>query len=92
MYVAKPFRHLFAAGVSGLGVVAAFATTRPTLGGWAFLAAIIGLFVAWSLGEVIINKIDFWLRRTTKDARWLASHEGRQWLKTSEGRAWKQNG
>ena len=39
MYVAKPFRVFFAAGASGLGVVAAFAATRPTLGSWAFLAA-----------------------------------------------------
>ncbi len=90
MYVAKPFRIFFAAGVSGLGVVAAFAATRPTLGSWAFLAAFVGMFVAWTLGEVVINKIDFWLRRTTKDARWLASHEGQTWLKTPEGRAWEK--
>ena len=90
MYVAKTFRLLFAAGVSGLGVAVAFAATRPTLGRWAFLATFVGMFVAWTLGEVVINKIDFWLRRTTKDARWLASHEGREWLKTPEGIAWKE--
>lgn len=91
MYVPKLFRHLFVAGAGGLGLATAFAVTRPTLGGWAIPAAVIGLFVAWSLGEAVINRVDFWLRRTTKDARWLASHEGQEWLKTPEGRAWKQN-
>ena len=56
---------------------------------WSIGCAAMAFLVLWALSEGSVNAVDMWLRRTTKDDHWLASHEGRAWLETPEGKAWK---
>jgi hypothetical protein len=41
---------------------------------------------------VVIDPIDLWLRRTTRDPLWLMTYEGKSWLASAEGQAWSSSG
>ena len=84
MNIGKPFR-----------IILPFLPASATAGGLLVLskpiwAVLLLFFVIYFIFDWMINKIDFWLRRKTKDQLWLWSYEGRKWLETPEGQDWKK--
>jgi hypothetical protein len=90
MMLAKPFRVIAAASISGVVCGSAFAVLkhRFDLGAWTF-AFVVPLFpVIAFAAEFPVNRLDRHLRRVTRDPHWLATDEGKIWLRSDEGRAW----
>ena len=92
VHIAKPIRHIVAAGLGGACAVAVFVWLQPRWGNWA-LATIpfVGFFSWMILGDVLINSLDLWLRRRTRDPIWLMGNEGKRWLESEEGHAWQRS-
>lgn len=82
MKIGKPYRLILATLLSG-------AITGLIVGISHRLWLVLIYLPIYLATETIINSIDLWLRRTTKDQLWLWGSEGKQWLETPEGQAWK---
>ena len=90
MRIGKVPRVLGAAAIASLLAVGSALWLSRFIGLWGYAVALL-LFPFFNfLGEVPVNALDFWLRRSTNDEIWLRSHEGKQWLQTKQGQAWQK--
>ena len=91
MTIGKPYRVILPSIPAG--IVAAVSESILTLTGMLKLVSIlfVGIFT-YIVFNTLIHKLDWYLRKTTKESSWLRSAEGVIWLGTAEGKEWaKQN-
>src|SRR5271154_4973133 len=87
MYVAKPFRHL-------LHIMALFgylAAILFSLNGFALVIASLLYPVVYISFGLLIDVMEWQLRKRTRDPAWLFGNEGRGWLKSEDGRKWLES-
>ncbi len=92
MIIGKPFRVILPSIPAG--IAAAILGGILSLTGILKLVSVIfvGVFT-YLVFNVTIHKLDWYLRKTTKESSWLRSAEGVTWLGTTKGKEWaKQNG
>ncbi len=91
MIIGKPFRVILPSIPAGIAAA--------ILGGILSLTGILKFVSVMFVGvftylvfNVTIHKLDWYLRKTTKESSWLRSAEGVTWLGTTKGKEWaKQN-
>ncbi len=92
MIIGKPFRFILP-GIPA-GIAAAILGSILTLTGILKLVSVlfVGVFT-YLVFNALIHKLDWYLRKATKEPSWLRSTEGVTWLGTTKGKEWaKQNG
>jgi hypothetical protein len=76
-------RSLLAVALAGATTGVALAVAIPSLGPALRVAAIIVAvpvyFVVWMGFKLLVDELDHWLRRATRDSLWLSTDEGRRW-------------
>lgn len=56
----------------------------------ALLLAVPGAYmIAFVFSMAVIDPLDLWLRRRTRDPIWLMTTEGQEWLSSDEGKEWQ---
>lgn len=94
MYIPKPHRLLiqFTLFVAlAVAFVAVASELRPAaLAIVALLLAVPGAYmIAFVFSMAVIDPLDLWLRRRTRDPIWLMTSEGREWLSSDENKKWQ---
>ncbi len=92
MIIGKPLRVILPSIPAGIAAA--------ILGGILTLTGILKLVSVLSVGvftylvfNALIHKLDWYLRKATKEPSWFRSAEGVTWLGTTKGKEWaKQNG
>ncbi len=86
MRIGKPWRTLLQSAIAGalmgfgsvVGVGCASAPWR-----WAVWASLLPLsFPVYLASGFLVDSVDHWLRRVTRDPLWLMTDEGRRWLQS----------
>lgn len=90
MYIPKIIRVPIYFSISFTAVALTVVVTRPVIGWWSIPLALLLFPIFNVLGGAPVDAFDLWLRRKTKDAIWLLTHEGKEWLNTAEGQNWKR--
>jgi len=89
MIIGKPFRVILPSIPAG--IAAAILGSILTLTGILKVVSVllVGIF-SYIVFNILIHKLDWYLRKTTKEPSWLRSAEGVTWLGTAEGKEWTE--
>ena len=87
MRIAKSIRVIFP--IIPAGVISVVLANVFGLSG---INVLVITFIGYLAFSIIIGKVDWAIRRASKEPSWLRSTEGAEWLKSEEGMEWaKEN-
>ncbi len=91
MTIGKPFRVILPSIPAGI-IAAASGGILTEAGMLKFILVLFAGVLSYIFFSALIHKLDWYLRKATKEPSWLRSAEGVTWLGTPTGKEWaKQN-